>query len=264
MPRVLVHSDLRHRGTQRREEPTLDDTKGRSDNVAGYATRGIHGQIVQELARRILTGRLGEGETIDVVALQHELGVSLTAVREALRVLSAKGMVDARQKRGTFVRPRSDWNLLDGDVIRWQFDDGGHERLLEELTEVRSIVEPAVARLAAERAGDDDLQALDDALTAMAEAADSARAVEADLAFHRALLAATGNELLARMEIIMKTGLADRDRLVHRVKPSTDPLPSHRAVVDAVRKGEADAAEQAMRLLLEKAAKDLAELRGDA
>src|SRR5690606_26219569 len=104
VPRVLVHSDLRHRGTQRREEPTLDDTKGRSDNVAGYATRGIHGQLVQELARRILTGRLGEGETIDVVALQHGLGVSLTAVRQALRVLTAKGMVDARQKRGTFVR----------------------------------------------------------------------------------------------------------------------------------------------------------------
>ncbi|MEO3747504.1 GntR family transcriptional regulator [Plantactinospora sp. B5E13] len=87
--------------------------------MAQYARRGVHGQTVEVIARRILAGEIAEGDTLNLTALQGELDVSLTALREALKVLSAKGIVDARQKRGTFVRPRADWNLLDGDIIRW-------------------------------------------------------------------------------------------------------------------------------------------------
>ena len=86
-----------------------------------YAARGVHGQTVEVIAQRILTGQFAEGSTLDIVALQTEFDVSLTVLREALKVLAAKGMVDARPKRGTFVRPRADWSLLDGDVLRWQF-----------------------------------------------------------------------------------------------------------------------------------------------
>jgi DNA-binding FadR family transcriptional regulator len=86
--------------------------------------------------------------------------------------------------------------------------------------------------------------------------------VAADLAFHKALLHATGNELLTKMEVIMETGLAGRDRLVHKVKPSDDPIPSHRRVVEAVRAGDPEGAELAMRELLAKAAEDLSEVRG--
>jgi GntR family galactonate operon transcriptional repressor len=233
-----------------------------SDNVV----RGAHGQIVHLMARRILTGQLAEGHTINVSSLQAELGVSLTAVREALKVLTAKGMVDARQKRGTFVRPRSDWHLLDRDVIRWQFDTPGGEgpdpQLLEELHEVRGIIEPAAARLAAERASQEDLDALDAALEAMATAPDPLAAVDADLAFHRTLLGATNNELLTKMEVFMETGLADRDRLVHLAKPSDDPVPSHRKVVEKIRARDPRGAERAMQRLLDKARRDLSEVRG--
>jgi DNA-binding FadR family transcriptional regulator len=225
-------------------------------------TRGLHGQIVQVMAQRILSGQIPEGATINVPDLQADLGVSLTAVREALKVLTAKGLVDARQKRGTFVRPRSDWNLLDADMIRWHFDDDVRPELLEELHEVRGIVEPAAARLAAVRAEESHLEALDAAMAAMESATDDHAAVAADLAFHRALLAATGNELLTKMEVIMETGLADRDRLVHKVKPSDDPVPSHRRVLEAIRSGDPAAAESAMRELLAKAAEDLTEVRG--
>lgn len=225
-------------------------------------SRGLHGQIVEVMAQRILSGQIPQGATINVVELQADLGVSLTAVREALKVLTAKGLVDARQKRGTFVRPRSDWNLLDADMIRWHFDDDVRPELLEELHEVRGIVEPAAARLAAIRAKDVHLEALDTALAAMSSATDDLAAVEADLAFHKALLAATGNELLTKMEVVMETGLADRDRLVHRVKPSDDPVPSHRRVVDAVRAHDPEGAELAMRELLAKAAEDLSDVRG--
>ncbi|GAA1663458.1 FadR/GntR family transcriptional regulator [Kribbella yunnanensis] len=234
----------------------------RESSVAGIQ-RGLHGQIVEVMAQRILSGTIPEGATINVPDLQADLGVSLTAVREALKVLTAKGLVDARQKRGTFVRPRSDWNLLDPDMIRWHFSDSDvRPELLEELHEVRGIVEPAAARLAAVRAQDSHLEALDAAMAAMESAADDHAAVAADLAFHRALLAATGNELLTKMEVIMETGLADRDRLVHKVKPSDDPVPSHRRVLEAIRAHDPVAAEQAMRELLAKAAEDLHEVRG--
>ncbi|MFU8855070.1 FadR/GntR family transcriptional regulator [Micromonospora sp. SL1-18] len=228
-----------------------------------YARRGLHGQVVEVIARRILAGELAPGATVDLTALQAELDVSLTVLREALKVLSAKGLVDARQKRGTFVRPRADWSLLDADVIRWQFAEGADPRLLDQLHEVRSIVEPAAARLAASRASDDDLAALAGALEEMAAGkGDPASAVAADLNFHRALLAATHNELLERMEVVMETGLAERDRLVHGGEPHDDPVPSHRAVVDAIRAKDATAAETAMRGLLDKAVRDVKKVRG--
>src|SRR5262249_34559249 len=137
-----------------------------------YARRGVHGQTVEALARRILGGEIPEGATLDLVALQSELDVSLTALRESLKVLAAKGMVDARQKRGTFVRARADWTLLDADVLRWQFEGGrttGAERsLLRNLAEVRAIIEPAAVRLAAERRTEADLLSLETAVAAMA------------------------------------------------------------------------------------------------
>ncbi|MFD3927636.1 FadR/GntR family transcriptional regulator [Streptomyces sp. NPDC058614] len=227
-----------------------------------YARRGVHGQTVELLARRILGGAIPEGATLDLVALQSELDVSLTALRESLKVLAAKGMVDARQKRGTFVRPRAEWNLLDADVLRWQFEGGSttasDQALLNNLAEVRAIIEPAAVRLAAERRTDADLAALDGAIEAMGEqGTDAGHAVEADLAFHRALLAATHNELLERMEMVIESGLAHRDRIVHSSPHSEDPVPAHRAVLDAVRDRDPAAAEAAMRALLDQAGRDL-------
>jgi GntR family galactonate operon transcriptional repressor len=225
--------------------------------MPAYSERGVHGQTVVRIAQRILAGDPAELETIDVAALQAELDVSLTVVREALKVLAAKGLVDARQRRGTFVRPRADWNLLDGDVIRWQFSGRADGKFLENLHEVRGIVEPAGARFAAQRRTDADLSALEDALAAMTESAgDPAAMVSTDLVFHRALLAATHNELLERMEVVLKTGLAERDRLVHGAGHD-DPVPSHRLVLDAIKAGDPDAAERAMRDLLDKARRDL-------
>ncbi|MFD9277966.1 FadR/GntR family transcriptional regulator [Streptomyces mirabilis] len=231
-----------------------------------YARRGVHGQTVETLARRVLSGEIAEGATLDMAALQSELDVSLTALRESLKVLAAKGMVDARQKRGTFVRPRSDWNLLDADVLRWQFSEsdgtGADPALLRNLGEVRGIIEPAAVRLAAARRTDADLEALEAALTAMGQEGGASDAVEADLAFHRALLAATHNELLERMEMVIESGLAQRDRLVHSAPHSEDPVPSHRAVLDAVRDRDPDGAEHAMRALLDQATRDLDKLSG--
>ena len=93
--------------------------------------------------------------------LEAELDVSRSVIREALRVLKAKGLIDARQKRGTFVQPRTEWKLLDPDVIRWQFAGRDDEQLFNDLAELRGIIEPAAAGLAALRRDDEDLAALD-------------------------------------------------------------------------------------------------------
>ncbi|GAB3434727.1 FadR/GntR family transcriptional regulator [Actinophytocola sediminis] len=231
----------------------------RERGANGYAGRGLHGQVVNELGGRIVSGRLVPEESIDLAELESELDVSRTVLREALKVLAAKGLVDARQKRGTFVLPRADWHLLDADVLRWQLAEQPTGQLLSQLAEVRSIVEPAGARLAALRRDEADLAALSQALDAMA-AADpaSTAAVEADLAFHAALLAAAHNEMLTRMEAMIEVGLAARDMLVHTGHGGAvrDPVPAHRAVFEATRDGDPDGAELAMRALLDQALHD--------
>ena len=225
--------------------------------MASYPGRGIHRDAVEILAKRILSGAVAEGETMDIAGLEADLGVSLTVIREALRVLAAKGLVDARPKRGTFVRPRADWSLLDPDVIRWQFANRGDDTFVRNMAELRGIVEPAVARLAADRRSEADLEALEAALREMAASDQPAEAVHADLAFHRALLAATHNELIDRLDVLMETGLAERDRLVHSSPHADDPVPSHQAVYDAIASADPDTAERAMRDLLDKAIRDL-------
>lgn len=223
-----------------------------------HRPRGVHGQTVEALASRILSNEFSEGSILDLPALREELDVSLTALREALKVLTAKGMIDARQKRGTFVQPRTSWNVLDADVMRWQTAGLTDPGLFDQLTEVRAVVEPAAAKLAAERATPEDVQALGDALDRMAAAGPDLQAmVDADLDFHRLLLTSTHNDFLARIERVIAIGLAERDKLVHNANPSDDPVPSHRAVFDAIVAKDPSGAEASMRALVEKSSADL-------
>lgn len=223
--------------------------------MSSYQGRGLHGQTVALLGERIVSGGLAPGTVLDLAALGRELDLSMTALREALKVLAAKGLVGARQKRGTFVRDRSEWNLLDGDVLRWRGEAGDTRILLRDLAEVRATVEPAAAALAALRRDNADLAELDAALTEMAGAAEVAQQVAADLRWHRALLAATHNELFAGMEVFLEPALRVRDLLVHTAA-ADDPLPTHAAVVDAIRRADPDAASAAARALLVKSVND--------
>jgi GntR family galactonate operon transcriptional repressor len=223
--------------------------------VSGYPGRGLHGQTVALLGARIVSGGLAPGTVLDLAALGRELDLSMTALREALKVLAAKGLVGARQRRGTFVRDRSEWNLLDGDVLRWRGEAGDTRILLRDLAEVRATVEPAAAGLAALRRDGADLAELEAALIEMADAGDPSAEVAADLRWHRALLAATHNELFAGMDVFLEPALRVRDLLVHAAD-ADDPLPTHSAVVDAIRRADPDAASAAVRALLDKSAHD--------
>lgn len=228
-----------------------------------YSGRGVHGQTVATLGARIVAGDISVGEVMDLGALGRELDVSMTVLREATKVLAAKGLVEARQKRGTYVRAREHWNLLDSDVIRWRSETGDTAGVLRDLAEVRAVVEPAAAGMAAQRRDEVDLVELGAALDAMARAAGPEAEVAADLRWHRALLRATHNDMLARMDVFIEPALRLRDALVHEAC-ADDPVPSHAAVVEAVRRGDAEAAAAAVSSLLDKAAHDVADVIGTA
>src|SRR5919204_5787244 len=134
----------------------------------GYPRGGLHGQIVHAIGRRILSGKIRPGE---LLAIPAELPASRTVLREAIKVLAAKGLVQSRPKTGTRVRPRQAWNLLDPDVLAWQQDGAGSPSLLRALTEVRRFIEPAAAELAAVRADTRDLAELARALEEMGRTA---------------------------------------------------------------------------------------------
>jgi DNA-binding FadR family transcriptional regulator len=222
--------------------------------------RGLQGNMTASLARRLLSGEICAGETLDPELLAEEFGVSRTVVRESVRALSAKGMLDARPNRGTFVRPRLSWNLLDPELLRWHAEAAPPIELFRQLAEVRVIVEPDAARLAAKNRSDAQLSAIADALSAM-QVIDAARkpeeATRADLAFHAAVLQATGNELLQQIEAVVEVTLSLRDRFVHSRPGWRDPVPVHREVYEAIAAGDQEAAATAAMKLLEQSFADL-------
>jgi GntR family transcriptional regulator, galactonate operon transcriptional repressor len=217
-------------------------------------SRGLYGRLVQELGTSIVNGTIAPGERLDVDGLEHRHGVSRTVVREAVRVLATKGLVDARPRRGTYVLEPREWNMLDPDIISWRFDPRPDAKFLRSLEEVRQIIEPAAARLAAKRRTKQDLAAMREALDEMADSADDIdAAVAADLAFHRNLFAATHNEMLEHIEMLLLAGLRARDTMAMQARFDAD-VPHHAAVLKAVSKGSGGAAETAMHQLLEQAA----------
>ncbi|MFJ7154472.1 FadR/GntR family transcriptional regulator [Streptomyces sp. NPDC101118] len=218
---------------------------------AAYAGRGIHRTAVDGLARRIFDGSHPEGAVLELPALMTELGVSQTVLREAVKVLTAKGLLDARPKRGTFVRPAHDWNLLDADVLRWKLDAGPPDCFFADLLELRRSVEPAAAALAADRATAADFADLDAGLALMAGAGrDPDRHAEADAAFHTALLAASHNHFFVQMQRVIVPPLIERDRKVH-AQTFEDPVGIHAAVVQEIRTGDPDGAYMSVLELLD-------------
>ncbi|MFG2137578.1 FadR/GntR family transcriptional regulator [Streptomyces sp. NPDC048650] len=227
-------------------------------NAASDPGRGMQKVTVEALAGRILDGTYGEGDTLALSELTAELDVSQTVLREALKVLAAKGLVDASQKGDSLVRPREDWNLLDGDLLRWKLAAGASSDFFADMLELRRSIEPAAAALAAERRTDDDLAVLDAALSAMgATESDPALLVRADASFHTAMLLASNNRFYAQLRRVIVPVLMQRDREVHIGEGAVEhPHAVHAAVVEAVRGRDVDGAYMAMLELLDKSARE--------
>lgn len=224
--------------------------------------RGLHGQLVNELGIRVMRGRVGPGTILDPEMIAHEFGVSRTVVREALKVLAAKGLVGARPRYGTFVTERAQWNLLDSDVMAWRALETPDPRLVLELDEVRLIIEPAAARMAAERRTPEQLAVIQEAWEMLSAAyrtdtSEKPDHAESDFAFHRAILAAAGNELLERFEVLLGPALYARDRLARQHLTTLDFLDMHQKVLAAIEAGEPAPAERNMRALMERSLADM-------
>ena len=204
-----------------------------------------------------MTGVLVPGDPLDPEALEREFGVSRTVVRESLKVLTAKGLVDARPRRGTFVTQREAWQLLDADVIAWRSGDSPDPLLVIELGEVREVIEPAAARMAAARRTEDQRAALEAALERLeATGEDVAAHAAADVQFHRAVLLAAGNELLQRFEVLLEPALHARDTLAFRHERDVSYLQRHRAVYEAIAERDADRAFAEMDQMMRQATAD--------
>ncbi len=211
--------------------------------------RNLFGLVLEELGSRIVRGELQPGRTLPEADLCRDLGASRTVVREALKSLSAKGLVDTRTRTGTRVLEATHWNLLDLDVLGWRYAAMPRMQFFGELFELRRMIEPHAAGLAAERATKGDIEAIAGAYADMQNAPQqSPSAIDADLRFHRAVLAAAHNELLAQMASVIGAGLLTSFRIS---SSSFDVfVPQHGEILEAIRHARPAAARAAMDKLL--------------
>lgn len=213
----------------------------------------IHGSITRKLGIAIVSGKFEPGDTLlGEIEYAEKYRVSRSAYREAIRTLTAKGLVISRPKIGTRVSPRSRWSLLDPDVLGWMFETEPGEDFVADLFELRGVVEPAAAALAASRRDGKDLARMGHALEEMkTHSLATPEGREADQAFHNAILEATRNTPL--MTLSSSIGAAVRWTTIfkqrHRALPR-DPLPDHEAVYHAIANRDAEAARKAMAELI--------------
>lgn len=170
-----------------------------------YPSAGVHGQVAHEIGRSIVSGGVAEGANLPREAeLAERFGASRQAVREALKVLAAKGLVVSRRRAGNAVLPRSSWNLLDPDVIAWHPADRIPPAFLEDLIAMRHAIEPAAAVDAARRGDAVSIAAIGRALETMRAAEKPSEAFfAADAAFHDAILLASGNAVFDRLGTLL-------------------------------------------------------------
>ena len=222
-------------------------------------SRRIHGTIAHDLGVAILAGRYAPGETLPgEVEFAHTLGVSRSAYREAVRILIAKGLVESRTRTGTRVSSRDRWNLLDPEILAWSFESEPGKDFVRDLFELRMIVEPAAAALAAERRGEADLARLHEAIDGMRRhGLATPEGQAADRLFHTAILSAARNAPLLTLSssigaaVNWTTIFKQRRRGLPR-----DPLPDHVKLYDAIVAGKPAAARAQMAELVRLALED--------
>jgi DNA-binding FadR family transcriptional regulator len=232
----------------------------------GYPRSGVHGRIVHTIGRGIVNGDIRPGDRLpNAAAVRASRGV----VREAVKVLAAKGLVVSRPRTGTRVRPPESWNLLDPDVLTWQQEGLPRGVFLEKLTEVRLLIEPGAAALAALRAGPDEIAALQRALRDMCEALDRTPPDheaynDADIRFHRAVVQACDNDVLEQMGNMVSRALLIAFNAAVRVPGlARSSLPRHQAIVDAIRRHQPNRARAAMERLVRNTGRSIGRLPVD-
>ncbi|GEB72690.1 GntR family transcriptional regulator (plasmid) [Pseudoalteromonas carrageenovora] len=212
-------------------------------------------QVAKEIGRRIVSGSFEAGSLIDDEdALAKRYQVSRVVVRDAVKILVSKGLLDVRRGIGTRVLPRDRWNMLDDDVLAWHLSAPPNRKFLEQLMDVRLAFEPKAARWAAERARPEDLIEIAAACERMAKTDNSAEDfIIADSLFHKAIIKAAQNSFLASMEGVIYSALLVSIKVTNKdPRDNGASIPFHREVYEAIAAKDAEKAE----LLTEKLLKD--------
>ena len=218
--------------------------------------------VSDALGRDIIAGKLRPGDFLPIETdLARKFGVSRPSLREGLRALTAKGLVETRTRRGTIVRSKESWDILDPGVLAWMADAPPDQEFLMALLELRTSIEPAAARLAAQRASPRQILDIEESYRAMAAALpnDIEGCCQHDLDLHERIIAAAGNVFLARFAVAIRTALRISFKVSYNARESYEnSLAEHWAVAEAIRNRLPGEAERAMRLLLKGTARDLA------
>lgn len=234
--------------------PVTPPTPGRSNaDIIGQKPRGIQGRVTSRLGEAIVRGVYPAGSLLPrETDLMTSYRVSRTSIREVIKVLSAKGLVETRQRIGTRVLARSNWNVFDPDVLLWHPLDSADHDLLRDLSEMRQLVEPAAARFAATRATLDDIALIRASCDAMRNAMQDMTAyAHADVQFHMAVLHASHNAMLCHfghsvanfLQISFRIQQEALDPSDNRIE---DDCSSHNKVYEAINRSDPAAAEALM------------------
>lgn len=225
-----------------------------------FARVSLHDQVVTHLGSQITRGIYSVGQQLPTEPeLCDLLHVSRPILREAMKVLAAKGLVETRPKSGTRICPRSQWKLFDPDVLGWLTAAPPDDAFFQTLSEMRLIFEPAAARMAATRATDDELREIEAWFRRMQIAVhDTETFIHADLQFHGAILLATHNEMLIQMNSMISAALRASRSITTRVPGSNEiSIPQHQAIVLALLQRDGEAAARAMERLIVHAMDDI-------
>lgn len=209
--------------------------------------QGLHARVLESLGPAITAGEYGPGTVLRTDELEERFAVSRTVIREAVRVLESMCLVSSRRRVGVTVLPTEEWNVYDPQVIRWRLAGADRPRQLRSLTVLRSAVEPVAAGLAARLATPEQCAELTEhalGMVATSRGQQLAGYLVHDVAFHRVILRASGNEMFARLGEVVAEVLTGRTE--HQVM-FTDPDPAavtlHVRVAEAVRERDAARAE---------------------
>lgn len=207
--------------------------------------------LTDVLGRMIVTGAYDSQPFPIEAELSKEHSVSRSVTREAVKMLAAKGLVTARPRQGTIVTPPSAWNWFDTDVLRWLLERNFSLTLLRQFTELRVSIEPGAAALAAQAATPEGVALIARGYARM-EAAEAGQDNEltSDIAFHVAILEASGNPFFAQFRDVVATALQTSIQYTNRHRGRSASLPAHKAVLDAIVARDPEGAAEAMRALL--------------
>lgn len=212
-------------------------------------------RMSQELGRKIVCGAYSRHQSLPTEAdLCAQYGVSRSAVREAVKMLSAKGLVSSKPRQGIRIQPEEQWNIFDTDLLKWSLESNPSMTVLKEFLQMRIAIEPEAASLAARFATPKDISVIEAALERMRGAADLETELEADIAFHVGLLYATHNRFYIRLRDFIQTALRVSIRYTTPIKDNHQAVvDDHAKILNAIKSRSPERAKHASLFLMEEA-----------